>query len=118
MRILVPLVASTLLLSLSAAAQESLTPAQAAQHIGQRATVCGTVASTRYASGTRGEPTFVNLDKPWPHPIFTIVVWGDDRARFDPPPERWKGHLCVTGRIISYHGQPEIKVSDPAQASH
>lgn len=113
-----PCVASAFLLSTCAGAQEGLTPEQAARHIGEKATVCGTVASARYAPGARGEPTFVNLDEPWPRPIFTIVVWGDDRARFDPPPEGWKGHLCVTGRITSYHGEPEIRVGAPAQISH
>jgi hypothetical protein len=54
-----------------AAAAASLTPEEAANHVGETATVCGTVASANYAARTRGEPTFLNLDKPYPNHIFT-----------------------------------------------
>lgn len=111
-------VATAFLCSACAAAQDGLTPEQAAQHVGERATVCGTIASSHYADTTGGKPTFINLGQPWPHPIFTIVIWGNDRSRFTTSPEYWTGHLCVTGRIASYHGEPEIKVSSPEQISH
>jgi hypothetical protein len=45
---------------------KKLTAVEAKDHIGERATVCGRVASTRYAATTRGKPTFLNLDKPYP----------------------------------------------------
>jgi hypothetical protein len=45
---------------------KKLTAAEAKDHIGERATVCGRVASTRYAVTSRGKPTFLNLDKPYP----------------------------------------------------
>jgi hypothetical protein len=44
-----------------------LTAADAKDHIGEQATVCGKVASSRYAATTRGKPTFLNLDKPYPY---------------------------------------------------
>jgi hypothetical protein len=94
------------------------TPAHAAAHVGQTATVCGTVASTHYAEHSEGQPTFINLDKPYPDPAFTIVIFGDYRAKFSPPPETWSGHLCATGRITSYHGKPEMKVFEPSQVRH
>lgn len=118
MRLLLPVLACGFLASLPALAQESLTAAQAAQHVNEFATVCGTVASATYARTTNGQPTFVNLDKAWPHPVFTVVVWNQYRTRFETPPEQWKGHLCVSGRITAYKGTPEIKVSDPTQVSH
>lgn len=90
----------------------------AAQHAGETATVCGTVAGARYARRTKGAPTFVNLDRPYPHPIFTVVIWGTYREEFDPPPETWRGRLCVTGRIKLYRGVPEIDVIDPSQVTH
>jgi len=48
-----------------------ISPAEAAKHIGEKATVCGVVASARYASRSKGQPTFLNLDKPYPNQIFT-----------------------------------------------
>jgi hypothetical protein len=53
---------------------------QGASHVGETATVCGTVASANYAVRTKGQPTFLNLDKAYPNHVFTIVVWGSERA--------------------------------------
>lgn len=102
----------------TAAGAGGLTAAQAAQHVGERATVCGNVASAHYASGSEGQPTFINLDKPYPDQLFTVVVWGDYRTRFASPPETWHGRLCVTGTIKAYHGEPEIDITDPSQVRH
>ncbi|MGH8111622.1 MAG: phospholipase D-like domain-containing protein [Rhodanobacteraceae bacterium] len=106
---------AVLLSARAVAGGSGLSPEQAAQHMGERATVCGRVASTRYASSAEGQPTFINLGKAYPDEVFTIVIWGDDRARFSVPPETWHGSLCVTGKIASYQGEPQIEVSDPAQ---
>jgi hypothetical protein len=48
---------------------KKLTTAEAKEHIGEQATVCGKVASARYAATTRGKPTFLDLDKPYPGPV-------------------------------------------------
>ncbi len=95
-----------------------LSPEQAVQHIGATATVCGTIAGAHYAQRSDGEPTFINLDRPYPNPVFTIVIWGDYRGKFSPPPETWTGRLCATGRITSFHGKAEMKVFDPSQIRH
>lgn len=62
-----------------------LTAAQAKDHIGERATVCGVVASANYAQRSKNTPTFLNLDKPYPEHVFTVVIWGADRAKFGTP---------------------------------
>jgi hypothetical protein len=53
------LLAITILLFIPA--QTRLTAADAAKHIGETATVCGTVASARYAESSNRKPTFLNL---------------------------------------------------------
>jgi hypothetical protein len=63
-----------LIVASTARAQHHLAAAEARTHIGETATVCGEVVSTRYASSTKGRPTFLNLDKPYPGQIFTIVM--------------------------------------------
>jgi hypothetical protein len=57
----------TAVLAVPAVAQKKLTAAEAKDHVGETATVCGSVVSTRYASSTKGQPTFLNLDKPYPN---------------------------------------------------
>jgi hypothetical protein len=97
-------------------AENSLTTAQAKEHMGQSATVCGDVVSTRYASKSRGNPTFINLDKPYPNQIFTVLIWGSDRPKFGNPEEKYGSkHICVTGRITEYRGVPEVAAYDPSQ---
>ena len=103
-------------LSTSVSAQNKLTAAQAKDHFGETTTVCGEVVTTSYADSSKGHPTFLNLDKPYPNQIFTVVIWGENRAKFGKPEEDYKGkRICVSGKITAYAGKPEIVVSDPKQ---
>jgi DNA/RNA endonuclease YhcR with UshA esterase domain len=109
-------VALALLCSGLAYAQASLSASEAKNHVGDNATVCGEVASAHYAAQSRGNPTFINLDKPYPNQVFTVVIWGSDRAKFGDPETSYSGkHICVTGRITMYRGGPETVVHEPSQ---
>jgi hypothetical protein len=100
----------------SAFAQKNLSAAEAREHVGENATVCGEVASTHYAARSRGNPTFINLDKPYPSQIFTVLIWGSDRPKFGAPEERYQDkHICVTGMISDYRGVPEVVAHEPSQ---
>jgi DNA/RNA endonuclease YhcR with UshA esterase domain len=95
-----------------------LTAAEARGHVGEHATVCGNVVSSRYASSSRGAPTFLDLDAPYPRNPFTIVIWGENRAKFGDPEEKYRGkNICVAGNITSYRGTPEMVISEPSQIS-
>jgi DNA/RNA endonuclease YhcR with UshA esterase domain len=106
-----------LLLAFSTAAQTTkITAAEAKDHVGEVRTVCGKVVSTHYASGSKGQPTFLNLDEPYPKEVFTILIWGSDRAKFGTPETKYKdASVCVTGKITSYRGKPEIIATEPRQ---
>jgi hypothetical protein len=61
-------------------------------------------------------PEFLNLDKPYPGQIFTIVIWGEDRGKFGSPEIDYRGkHACVTGKISEYRGTPEMIATCPEQ---
>jgi hypothetical protein len=97
-------------------AANMLTAAQAPEHIGEPATVCGVVASTRYAAGTKGQPTFLNFDLPYPRQMFSVVIWGSDRPKFGTPETTLMGkRTCATGTIQSFRGKAEIIATDPRQ---
>lgn len=97
-------------------AQNSISATEAKNHVGENARVCGEVASTHYSERSRGNPTFINLDKPYPNQVFTIVIWGSDRAKFGDPEEKYRGqHICVTGIITMYRGSPEVVAHEPSQ---
>ena len=95
---------------------KKLQSTQAKAHVGEQATVCGEVASGRYASESRGRPTFLNFDKPFPNEDFTIVIWGENRAKFGTPEKDYQGKtVCATGTITEYRGVPQVVVSGPGQ---
>jgi hypothetical protein len=87
---------------------QTISATEAAKHIGAKETVCGAIASEHTASSSRGAPTFINLDKPYPHQIFTLLIWGDDQASVGKFPR--DGTVCATGVITEYRGSPEIVI--------
>ena len=68
-----------------AQAADTLAAKDAAAHVGETATVCGTVVSANYTVKSKGPPTFLNFDQPYPNQVFTLMIWGSDRAKFDEP---------------------------------
>jgi hypothetical protein len=60
--------------------------------------------------------TFLNLDQPYPKEVFTILIWGLDLEKFGSPQDDYKGlRVCVTGKITSYRGRPEIVATERGQ---
>jgi hypothetical protein len=95
---------------------KKITAAEAKNHVGEKSTVCGRVVGTHFASGSKGQPTFLNLDEPFPKEIFRILIWGSDRPKFGRPEETYRDkEVCVTGIITSYRGVAEIVASEPGQ---
>jgi hypothetical protein len=64
----------------TAAQTTKITAAEAKDHVGETRTVCGKVVSSYYATRSKGQPTFLNLDEPYPKEDFTILISGSDRA--------------------------------------
>ena len=88
---------------------------RAGQMTGRQATVAIPRVTAGYQPNTRGQPTFLN-DAPYPNHVFTAVVWGKDRAQFQPAPEGWHGKsVCVTGLVELFQQRPQIAVSSPSQ---
>jgi len=90
----------------------------AQNHIGEKATVCGKVVSSHYASSSNGEPTFLNLDEPYPNHVFTAVIWGENREKFGEPEVKYKGkNICIKGKIKEYRGIAQIILYSESQIS-
>ena len=90
----------------------------AKDHIGDRATVCGPVAGTKYGATSRGKPTWLNIGKDYPSSErFVVIIWGENRGNFPQPPESYYlgKTICVTGLIQPYEGIPQIEVTTPDQ---
>ena len=108
---------AVLVLSFATAAQSiKITAREAKNHVGEIATVCGKVVSTHFAASSKGQPTFLNLDEPYPKEIFTILIWGSDRSKFGIPESKYRdARVCVTGKIAIYRGTPETIATEPSQ---
>lgn len=102
--------------SLSYAAISCFSADEASRHLGEKSCVCGNVVSTKFASNSNSQPTFLNLDEPFPNQIFTIVIFGRDRVKFSNPEKTYSGkRVCAYGTIEAYRSRAEIIVTDPSQ---
>lgn len=88
---------------------------EARSHIGETATVCGVVASTRYAPQLRGEPTFLQLGHAGPDADFTVVVLRSDRAALQMPDSPPGHDICISGRIRLFRGKPQVTLVAASQ---
>ena len=98
--------------------EKHITAAEAKDHVGERATVCGKVVGIHYTVSSRGRKIFLDLDVAFPNHIFSILVWLDTaRSRFANKDTNTydKKDVCITGLIKSYKGRPEIVASHPEQ---
>jgi hypothetical protein len=87
----------------------------AVQYAGRTITVCGVVASASYAQDSRGMPTFLNFDKPYPKQEFMVVIWGTNRSKFGTPELTLVNkRVCATGQVEVYRGVAEIEVVTPS----
>jgi hypothetical protein len=94
----------------------TITPEEAPAHAGETATICGTVESSHFAPRSRGQPTFLDFDRPYPNETFTALIWGSERPKFGEPEKTMQGtRVCVTGKIELYRGRPELILRDPEQ---
>ncbi len=84
----------------------------AASHVGQTGTVCGTVASV-YRS--RRDTTFLDFGAAYPSETFTAVIFDTAMAGFTQLGKLSGQKVCVTGPIGSYRGRPEMILRQPAQ---
>jgi micrococcal nuclease len=96
----------------------SLSPEEAANHVGETATVCGPVVSATYLPQAPQSPTFLDLGKPFPNQIFSVIILGSDRPKFGAPETSMRDKtVCVTGEIFLYERKPKIILHDPKQLS-
>ncbi|MGA3088422.1 MAG: hypothetical protein ABSD75_07400 [Terriglobales bacterium] len=98
-----------------------VSPAEAKNHVGQAATVCGKVVDnkiSKYGLAGRGKPVSFDLDQPEPNPVFYFVTFGAHPGGPDEAIAAYKDKLvCVTGKITAAPGGggPFIMAADRTQ---
>ena len=101
---------SLLFMTISFLAQsQTITPEQAKDSVGKKATICGEVTGTH----TTETVTFLNLGGKYPNNAFTVVVFKDAAAKFSYQLSTLEGkNICVTGMVKDYKGKPEMVVEN------
>lgn len=90
------------------------TPQEAPKHVGETATITGTVDGV-HQSG-KGN-IFLNMGGKYPNQAFTAFIPSASAAQF-PNPQHYEGRtVAVSGKITLYKGKPEIIVNSPSQIS-
>ena len=102
---------------------------KAGEHMGEEATVRGSVKDYNYISGATGRPYILVFDKPGiiergsgisdleVPSSFKVVIWKNDHKNFPSNfAAGYSGHIvCATGKIVDYNGDPAIEAHDPSQ---
>jgi hypothetical protein len=98
---------------------KEIPPAEAKEHIGETATVCGKVVATsiaKYSAGSLGWPISLDLDTPEPKPTFVIGTLSPTRLKPEEVEATYQGKaVCATGKITNVRGVPEINTSKPSE---
>jgi DNA/RNA endonuclease YhcR with UshA esterase domain len=88
------------------------TPVEAAKHVGETATITGTVDGV-HQSG-KGN-IFLNMGGKYPNQAFTAFIPSSSSAQFSNPQQYESRTVSVSGKISLYKGKPEIIVNSPSQ---
>jgi hypothetical protein len=84
---------------------------QAIHHDGEFVQVCGIIAETNYARGSKGGPTYLNFTNPYPRHNFSVVIYKKNRKNFDEAPESLEGRkACAYGEIRVKRSRPEMEI--------
>ncbi len=88
---------------------------QAKYHIGQTATICGTVVSTRKTA--KAKAIYLNFDRMHPHQDFYATIWEYNGPNFSYDPETYftNKKVCVTGKVTIYDDIPRISINNESE---
>ena len=99
-------------LTVGSATAATILAGQAANHIGETATVEGMATEIKVS---RGGTTFIDIDGMYPSQTFTAVVFASDTASVGDLSGMQGRTVDVIGTIRLYRGKPEIIVKSRSQ---
>ena len=85
---------------------------QARFHVGNTATICGTVVGTRRTS--KANALYLNMDRTHPHQDFYATIWDYNGPNFHYDPETFlvNKKVCITGKVSLFDDIPRISVNN------
>jgi TonB family protein len=95
------------------AAVPTITPAEAARHVGREVIVQGTVSQI---ATTVNLTTHINFGGLYPNHVFTATILKARQSLFTGVRARFEGKVVqVQGTVRLYRGKPEIMIDEPGQ---
>ena len=95
------------------AAVPTITPTEAARHVGQEVIVQGTVSQI---ATTVALTTHINFGGLYPNHVFTATILKARQSLFTGVRQRFEGKVAqVQGTVRLYRGKPEIVIDEPSQ---
>src|SRR5438132_2174563 len=96
------------------AQSSNYTAVEAAKHVGETATIADKVDGVHQS---RKGNIFLNMGGKYPNQAFTAFIPSASASKF-PNAKQCEGTtVAVTGRIVLYHGKPEIVVNSTSQVT-
>lgn len=99
-------------LTTSFAAAETISPQDAAQHVGSSMTVEGVVSQV---SVSGGGTTFINFGGRFPNHVFYGVIFTSSADEFSDVKSLEGRLVALTGMVDLYKGKPQIILNSPDQ---
>lgn len=90
---------------------QRISSTEAKNHIGRSLIVRGRVVQV----SIRDKSVYLNLDKPYPEAPFTAVIFARTMAQFGNLLTLAGKEVEISGKIIEFHGRPEIVISAKSQ---
>jgi hypothetical protein len=90
--------------------QKEIKLEEVGNYVGDSVKVCGKILTGRYLDRSEAGPTLLNMGKPYPDQLLTVVIYKRDRKNFDivPEVELLNKDVCVTGVVVIYKEKPQM----------
>jgi hypothetical protein len=90
-----------------------VSPQAALNHLGERVTVCGRIASANFVAN---KALLLAFDTPYPGQSFSAVIQAIDRIKFGTPEMSLPGkRVCATSTIAITDGRAQMLLREPNQ---
>lgn len=90
-----------------------------ANYLGKTVKVCDKVYGTHVSNGEK-KTTTLNLGADFPHQKLAVVIFEKDLPNFGYTPSVFlkDKNVCVTGKLMTCKGKPEIIISDSSSLTY
>lgn len=82
---------------------DTLSPEAAAERIGEEVMVKGKIVTTFYAEFSKGKPTFLNLEKPFPNNPIVIIIFEEQLEQLHINAKDYRDKMVLVKGIVKQY---------------